>query len=353
MNTVSPRHNPQRGPQRPVFQAAVLLAFTLTALLVLVPRQAAAADIRLGILEYGTVAWELDVIEHHGLAEKRGLDIEVTRYGSEGALDVALNAGAVDMVVSDWLWVSLQRSNGHPFTLVPYSKMVGSLMVSPDAGAATLADLEGMKIGIAGGALDKNWLLMRAYARRESGADLADIAEPSFAAPPLLNELMLRGDLPAVINYWHYGARLEAAGMKSLIDVEEILPGLGVEASVPLLGWVFDENWAEENREKVLAFLDASYEAKQILGESEEEWTRIRPLVQAEDDATLEALMVNYRRGIPQSFGEAEVKAAEKTFEVLYREGGAELTGGAEALAPGTFWSEFRLQDTGSQTEQP
>ncbi|WP_274423701.1 ABC transporter substrate-binding protein [Chelativorans sp. YIM 93263] len=316
-------------------------------------RPAFAADIRVGILEYGTVAWELDVIDHHGLAEKRDLDLEIVRYGGEGALDVALNAGAVDIVVSDWLWVSRQRHEGRSFTLVPYSTMVGSLMVSPDADAATLADLKGKQIGIAGGALDKNWLLMRAYARSEEGADLADIAEPTFAAPPLLNELMLRGDLPAVINYWHYGARLEAAGMKRLIDVEDILEGLGVHDSVPLLGWVFDEDWAEENSKKVQAFLDASYEAKKILGESEEEWTRIRPLVQAEDDATLKALMINYRRGIPRTFGERQVEAAEETFAVLYREGGGELTGGAENLTPGTFWSGFRLQDSASSTAQP
>jgi NitT/TauT family transport system substrate-binding protein len=329
-----------------------LVAITILTIAFASNRQALAADIRIGVLEYGTVAWELDVIDHHDLARKRGVDIEVVRFGGEGALDVALHAGAVDIVVSDWLWVSRQRHDGRTFTLVPYSTMVGSLMVSPDAGVASLSDLQGAKLGIAGGALDKNWLLLRAYARHSLGADLADIVEPAFAAPPLLNELMLRGDLPAVLNYWHYGARLEAAGMKRLLDVEDVLSGLGVEGSVPLLGWVFDQTWAGENEETLKAFLAASYEAKKILGESEEEWTRIMPLVRAEDKTTLDAMMTNYRRGIPRAFGEAEVKAAEQAFAILYREGGAEVTGGGRELNPGTFWSGFRLAPTGSQTEQ-
>ena len=109
--------------------------------------------------------------------------------------------------------MSRQRAEGRPYTFVPYSLTVGGLIVRPDSGIRELADLRGKRLGVAGGPVDKSWLFFRAYGRRVLGEDLGKLVEPSFGGPPLLNELVLRGELPAVLNYWQYGARLKAAGM--------------------------------------------------------------------------------------------------------------------------------------------
>ena len=39
--------------------------------------QANAQVVRVAALKYGTVSWELDVIKHHGLAEKQGIELEI------------------------------------------------------------------------------------------------------------------------------------------------------------------------------------------------------------------------------------------------------------------------------------
>ena len=39
---------------------------------------------------------------------------------SNDATRIAINAGAVDVIVSDWLYVSRQRAEGVPLTFVPY-----------------------------------------------------------------------------------------------------------------------------------------------------------------------------------------------------------------------------------------
>ena len=175
------------------------------------------------------------------------------KFGSKRATSVALQGGGADVIVTDWIWVSRQRAEGRDYAFAPYSLSVGALMVRPDSGIAELADLTGRKVGIAGGPVDKSWLLLQAYAKR-GGLDLAAAVEPTFGAPPLLNELMQRGDLPAVLNFWHYNARLKAAGMKELLPAVEILPALGVERPIPLLGWVFNRSWANENRDAVAGF---------------------------------------------------------------------------------------------------
>ena len=157
---------------------------------------------------------------------------------------------------------------------------------------------------------------------------------------------MLRGDLAAVINFWHYGARLKAAGFQQLVTIPEILNTLGVNAQIPLLGWVFDQTWANANREALNRFLHASAEAKQLLSSSEDEWHRIRPLIKAENDTVFNTLKGDYRAGLLSQFGSKEVEASKRIFEILAMQGGSALVGKATALHEGTFWQGNSLDGT-------
>jgi NitT/TauT family transport system substrate-binding protein len=300
-------------------------------------------SVRVGALNFGTVAWEMDVIKRHQLDAKHGVAIRQVVLSGKDAAAVGLQGGAVDAIVTDWLWVSRQRSSGADYTFVPHSLAVGAIYVRPDAKIATLADLDGKKLGVAGGPVDKSWLLMRAYARKTLGRDLADLVEPVYGAPPLLNQLMLKGDLPAVLNFWNFDARLDAQGMKRLVGVADTIPALGIEAVPPILGWVFSEKWAAKNAQAIAGLLEASREAKNILLHDDAEWQSLRALTGAEDDATFAALRTEYRRGIATAFGPREEAAAERTFAVLAALGGKDLVGDATTLAPGTFWAGFKF----------
>lgn len=299
---------------------------------------AAQTEIRVGVLQYGTVSWELDVIKRHGLDQREGVRLSIVPLALKDAAAVALHGGAVDVIVSDWLWVARQRAEQRDYAFSPYSRAEGSLMVRPDAGVERLADLRGKRLGVAGGSLDKSWLLLRAYARSELGEDAATLVEPNYGAPPLLNQLMLQGELPAVLNFWHFAARLEAAGMRRLISIDEILSGLGIDRELPMVGWVFREGWATRNRAAIDGFLRASASAKRIMADSDAEWEALRPLMRAEDEATFNALRAGFRAGIPAaSVAQAEA-AARQAFSILAREGGENLVGPVSDLAEGVFW---------------
>lgn len=294
--------------------------------------------IRVGVLKFGTVNWELDVIKRHGLDKQAGFNLDVHGFGANDAADVALMGDGVDAIVEDWLFVSRQRADGAKLAFIPYSSSVGALIVGKGSSIERLTDLAGKKLGVAGGALDKGWLILQALGRKE-GIDLAKEAEPVFAAPPLLNEKLKSGELSAVLNYWHFAARLEADGYKRLLGVGDAQRALGVPADTIQLGYVFKEDWANRNPKLVQAFAEASRAAKKIMAESDAEWQRIRELTRAENDAVLKALMARYREGIPQRWNEADRQAAAKLYEVLAEIGGEKLVGKAKTLAPGTFWA--------------
>jgi NitT/TauT family transport system substrate-binding protein len=304
----------------------------------------AAEPIRVGVLQSGTVNWTLNVVQTHGLAQREGVELKLTPLASNNALNVAFQAGAVDIIVSDWVWITRQRAEGRAYTFFPYSLAVGALTVRPDAGVKKITDLRGKRLGVAGGPVDKSWLILRAYTRQHFNEDLNDLVYPNFAAPPLLNELMLRGELPAVLNFWHYSARLEAAGMLPLIRVTDALAALGVEGPAPLVGWVFREDWADSHRRELTGFLRAVFAGMRLLGESNEEWDRLKSLIKVSDESTLHALRDAYRAGIPRRFGAREIKNAELLFAILAREGGEELVGKSRRLSEGTFWSGFQIE---------
>ncbi len=313
----------------------------LATLLIFSPCTFAANMVRVAALEFGTGSWELDVIKHHGLDREQGFELDVVKLAGKQATMVALQAGAVDVAITDWIWVSRQRSEGKAYTFVPYSTALGALVVPKGSDIKSLADLPGKRVGIAGGPVDKSWLLLQALAYRDDNIELKQAVTPVFAAPPLLNQQLKQGRIDAVLNFWPYVARLEALGMHQLIGVQEVTAALGIESEVPFVGYVFSEAWAAENRDLALGFVRATTKAKAIMSESDEEWLRLRPLMKAPDDLTFAALRDGFRSGIPKRWGAQERKDAEKLFDILYKLGGSQLVGDTTRLSEGTFWPDI------------
>ncbi|NUB19951.1 transporter substrate-binding domain-containing protein [Azospirillum formosense] len=318
-----------------------LVRLFLVLTLVCVASMTHAADrptVTIGVLKFGTVSWELDVIRHHRLDEAAGFELKLMELASSQAAQIALQGGAVDMIASDWLWVARQRAAGADLTFIPHSAAVGALMVPAASPIASVADLKGKRIGVAGTPIDKSWLLLKALARDRYALDLDTVATPVFAAPPLLNQKATTGELDAVLNFWPYAARLQAAGMRTVIGVDGMMRDLGLSAQVPAVGFVFHEGWAKANPAALDAFVAASRKAKAIMAQSDAEWDRLRPLMKAEDEATWAALRDQFRAGIPQRWTEEEREAAARLYGLMAKLGGRELVGDAMALPDGTFW---------------
>jgi len=298
---------------------------------------AAADDLRLAVQKTGTLAWELDVIRRHGLAEQANLKIVAVELASPEAGKIALRGGSADVIVSDWLWVSRERSLGARLVFYPYSSALGAVMVPASSPVAGLADLKGRKLAVAGGAIDKSWLLLQGAAKQD-GIDLKSEATVVYGAPRLLAEKTLQGEMDATLNYWNICAWLEARGFRRLLGIEDVLPRLGASGRAALLGYVFDEAWAAQNQDTVSRFVAVTRKAKEILAVSDAEWQAIAPLAGAPDAATLKLYRDRYREGIPRRPIAEEEADARALFGVLAAHGGPALVGGAVALAPGTFF---------------
>ncbi|MEW5963443.1 MAG: ABC transporter substrate-binding protein [Pseudomonadota bacterium] len=286
-----------------------------------------AGKLRVASLKLGSLAWLLQTMRAEGLDKAADLEIEIIDVATNQAGPVALLAGEADIIVSDWTWAMRQRSMGEALVFAPYSSALGALMVSRDSGVRSISDLAGKRLGVAGSAIDKSWLLLRAYSRRTTGKDVAEIASPIFGAAPLVSEELRNGRLDAVLTFWTFAARLKGAGFETVLSVDDMMKGLGVAPPPPLVGFVWRERTGAEKGQEIAAFLGAVEAANRVLATSEVAWERLKPLVKPASEGELAAIKAGYRAGIPGRWSEAETRSAEKLMALLMAEGGTELVG--------------------------
>jgi NitT/TauT family transport system substrate-binding protein len=312
--------------------------FAVIAAAMLAGSSAFAADrIRVAMQRTGTLAWELDIIKAHGLDKKAGLQIETIELASTEAGKIALKGGSADLMLSDWLWVARERSLGDGLVFYPSSSTLGAVMAPAQSSIKDITDLKGRKLAVAGGPLDKSWLLLQALARR-SGIDLRRQATVVYGAPPLLSEKQIQGETDAVLTFWNFCADLEGRGQRRAILMADVMRSLGARGPIAIVGYTFDSRWGAENSSVVDRFLDATRQAKEILASSESEWKRLAPRIGVRDPAVLAIYRQRYQEGVvrrPLAEQEADARAL---YAVLAEIGGTELVGPARELAPGTFY---------------
>lgn len=322
----------QRGArQLAAFCAAFLLSLHFTGAV------SAADRIRIAAQKTGTLAWELDIIKAHGLDKQANLDIQVVELASTEAGKIALRSGSADLIVSDWLWVARERALGDKLVFYPYTSTLGAVMVPGNSTIGGLADLKGKKLAVAGGPLDKSWLMLQAVARRD-GLDLRTQTNIVYGAPPLLSEKALQRENDATLTFWNFCAELEGKGFKRGVEMEAIEKRLGASGPVAMVGYAFDAGWAAKNKSAVTRFLDVAAKAKDILANSEDEWQRLAPRIGVSDKAGLDIYRRRYGEGIPRRPIRDEEGDAIGLYRVLAETGGAELVGPARELDKGTFY---------------
>lgn len=337
-----PHVGAQAAPRMRIGRRACLGAATLAATLAaLAPRRArteAPTPVRLGILQFGTVQWVAETMRHDGLDAAHGVALRTETLANNEAGRVALMAGSADVVVSDWPFVAVQRAAGNRLCFAPFSSSLGGVMVGPNSPVRSLADLRGRRLGVAGGPVDKSWLVVQAAARATQDLDLAAAAKVVYGAPPLLNAKLLQGELDAVLTFWTFAARAEAAGGREIVSVADCAAALGLPRDLTLVGFVFHEDWANDHRAAIDGFLAAAAEAERTLAAPDADWRLVRPLMDAPDPALFAQLKARFVAGIAHPSAEAEERTAARLFDILLRTGGTRATGGLSALPPGIFW---------------
>lgn len=266
------------------------------------------------------------------LPKSDDFEVQIQTIATAEAAKIALQSGAVDMIVSDWLWVSQARQTGADFTLYPYSTASGALVVRADSPIQSVADLAGKRLGIVGGELDKNWLLLQAVAQKEA-IDLNTKTEKTFGAPPLISEQLKNQRVDAVLTYWHFAAQLQAQGYKQLLDGKALQEKVGIQEMVPTLGYVFKESWGNAHKTALTAFFKATTQAKNSLCSDDALWGKTT----AKMPFAPSVLRERYCEGRVSTWTMTNQHAAQELYHALYQL--SPKIGAKPELSQGTFWT--------------
>jgi NitT/TauT family transport system substrate-binding protein len=311
------------------------LAFAASACLT--SRAEAADRLRIALQKTGTASWEIEVIKARGLDKAANLDIATVELASTEASKVALEGGAADIVVGDWLWAARERALGGKLLFTPYSSALGAVMVPKDSPVHAVAQLAGRTIGVAGGPLDKSWLLLRAAALR-SGLDLVEDARRSYGAPPLIAEKLAEGETETALEFWNFAADLEGRGFRRAIEMADVEKALGASGRVAMTGYVFDEAFAASHKDALRRFFAAAAEARKILAQDPSAWAPIKARLRLKDDATLEVYRQRYLEGVPKRTVAEEAADAGILYRRLKEIGGQKLVGEAKEFDAALFY---------------
>jgi NitT/TauT family transport system substrate-binding protein len=312
-------------------------ALAAAAIACLASSSEAADRLRVAVQKTGTAAWEIEVIKAHGLDKAANLEIETTELASTEAGKIALEGGAADMIVGDWLWAARERALGDKLLFAPYSTTLGAVMAPKDSPVHAIADLAGRSIGVAGGALDKSWLLLRAAALG-AGLDLTKDARPSYGAPPLIAEKLVQGETDAALEFWNFSADLEGRGFHRAIEMADVEKALGASGPVAMTGYLFNEAFATSHKDALKRYFAATAEARKILAEDPSAWEPIKARLRLNDDAALAVYRQRYLEGVPKRTVAEEAADAALLYRRLAEVGGEALVGKVKDLDTGLFY---------------
>jgi len=250
-------------------------------------------------LQFGTAHWELDHILHRRLDQKNGFRLELKLVANLPASRLAVTSGSVNGAVADLLWAQSRYQAGTPYLYVPFSSQIGDIVVAEGSGIRSVSDLAGKRVGVAGGPDSKGWILLQKVADQQE-VNLNESSDVQFAAPPLLSQALKRGQVDVIVTYWHFAARLRGeGGWRSAFGMADLLTAMELDRNLPVLGYVFPAEWAEDHGPLIDRFAAALRQAKTELAQDESHWQRLQPLMGKPEDGVFQALRDGFIAGTP------------------------------------------------------
>ena len=297
--------------------------------------------VRVGLQASGTFSWVVHAMEYFGIDEEFGLTLEPVTYASKQATELALRAGEVDVVVDDFVGAVTMRNNGIPVRAIyPYSAATGGVVVRADSDIQTVADLEGKTIA-ASSLDDKSLLILRALTTSRYGFDPQADGETLQAAPPLMSELLAKGEIDAAIPYWHFVARMTGGGEYRDIEmVTNMLEELGLRSDLPILVVVGRDG---ADPEALRTFLAAMNEATQRMKADEGPfWQSVldEELYSLPDPSLFPAVRERWEAGLPDAWDQEMIDGLVELVDRLVAVAGAEVVG-VERIDASAFTTEY------------
>ena len=209
--------------------------------------------VKIGVLKFGTVSWLLDTIQANGLDKAEGIELDIVPLASTQATTVGLQGGSVDVIATDWLWVSRERAEGGDspsrrspprsarswFPPILPSRRSAISRARSSAWREALSTRAGSARGLCAA--------HRQY-RLENG-DHAGIRRASASC-----RAGQAGRDRCRAQFLALRRKARGRGLHAADRLEDVVRELGAKGEVAMVGFAFSEGWATKNLEGIRHF---------------------------------------------------------------------------------------------------
>jgi NitT/TauT family transport system substrate-binding protein len=319
------------------FAAIGLALMTAAAVDVGAARCQDTPTLRFAVVGSGSQSEVPYAIRETGLDRKYGINIEVIDIAAPGQQYTMFRSGAADISPGNFVDLLRQRKGGSAIQAIhSFQGYSNQIVVRPGSPIKTFADLKGRKVGTFGTAF-LDWLIVRAAGRKAYNVDLQTDADVAPGAPPLLNQLLARGEIDAALQFSTLTlSPIVRNEQRALIDLPGLMKAAGFNADVFYLQWLITERWAKANPDavrKVPAMLDDAYAA---LRTDDRLWPALAQRINITDSAGIAAYRDAGRRIDNPPYSAALLKPTQDMLDAIIAIAG-EAAVGVTTVDPAAF----------------
>jgi len=296
--------------------------------------------IRMMASPFGSQSFIPFVMETYGLPEEFGFVLEKITFADGSASRAALQSGAAEVAVLDWMDLARMRNHGVDVrAIAPFTTYVSVYAVPADSPVSAIPDLRGKRFGaFARNGVD--WIMFKALAQRTHGFDIDTEMEVTEGAPTLLRGLMEQGSLDAALLFSSITPPMIASGQfRALFTAGDVAASLGLPRA-PYLTLNMRGEYADANPEAARGFVAAYQRVFDILMAEDEPWA-IRGAEMTMAGPALDIYRDQMRGDMLRSFTDETPEIMGRAFAILLETAGPASIG-LDALPEGIATMAFQ-----------
>jgi NitT/TauT family transport system substrate-binding protein len=288
----------------------------------------APIPVRFAVIGSGGQAEVTDVIARFGLDKKHGFALETTDFAVPGQQYPMFRAGAIDVAIGNFVDLMRQRKAGVGLVAFHgYQRYSNQIVVKTDSPIKTFADLRGKHVGEFGPTF-LDWLIIRAAGKRAYNIDLDKDASPVASSPPLLSQLLTKGDLDATLQFSSLTlAPIAQRQQRVVSEMADLMKAASFDPNCFYLHWHAAEKWTKAHPGaigRLSAMIDEAY-AK--LTADDGVWPALAQKVRITDPVLIAAYRDQARKIDNPPYGHPLIASTQKLVDAIVALAGEDAVG--------------------------
>lgn len=268
------------------------------------------------------------LLVERGIGKKYGLDVRIIPLTSVGQQWTSMRSGDADISSGSVLDLLRQRQAGLKVRAIRGFYTFSNPIVAPaDRPYRKLSDLKGARVGTPNANL-LDWMILRAAGKRVDGFDIGKDTQVAEASPPLLNQLMFRGQLDAALQFSDLAlAPTVENRLKTVTTVPRIMAEAGFDTQSFYLTYNLLDSWGARYPGAGAKLVAAMDEAVEMMLSDDAVWPGLAKRSNVENPKLLPRFVEMQRASFKTTFNRDKLAPTQALLDELVKTVGAEALG--------------------------